>query len=202
MKHALTAFLVLCLVVLGCSSRSLVGLRSDLVVTSVIERGPYLDVVVQDDDIAVRVFIDKSDAECVAVMAVDQPVDYANRGLAGRFKGEPGVCNPVGIGDPFIRRLSQPDRIDRSIIPRGQATYQRIWEDDTHALLRGRFPLVGKVGWVGGEDTVAVVQTNDGCRRAIDSGVASIEFRARGINTLALVSGSGLCRIEGLIRPL
>jgi hypothetical protein len=40
------------------------------------------------------------------------------------------------------------------------------------------------------------------CRGPIERGVASMEHRPSGRNTLALVGDGGLCRIEGLILPI
>jgi hypothetical protein len=204
MNRVLSVLVVLvglALVQPGCSTRSMIGRSGELAVSSLVTRGPYLDVTVQDDDVAVRVFADAADADCKAVLSVGNPVEYANRGVAGRITADGLRCDLVGIGDPFIRRVSQSRGLASDPIPRAQATYERIYEDDDVALLRGRFPLTGRVGWAGGVDTVVVVQARDTCRRAIDSGVASMEFRPRGINTLALVSGKGLCRIDGLILP-
>ena len=196
-----SVLVLLALVQLGCSARTMIGMSGDLAVSSVITRGPYLDVTIQDDDVAVRLFADAADADCAAVLRVGSPVSYTNRGIAGRVTADDLSCDLIGIGDPFIRRVSQPRGDQSELIPRAQATFTRIFEDDDVALLRGRFTLASRVGWAGGVDTVAVVQANAACRRAIDSGVASMEFRPRGINTLALTSGSGLCRIDGLILP-
>jgi len=60
--------------------------------------------------------------------------------------------------------------------------------------------LAHLIGWAGGGDTVAVLRNVPHCRRD-GSGVASMEYRPSGRNTLALVGPSGLCRIEGLIQP-
>ncbi len=77
-----------------------------------------------------------------------------------------------------------------------------MYEDAELSFLRGRFPLVGLVGWSGGEDTIAVVSHAPECREVAARGVASLEVRPRGDTTLALVAEPRPCCIEALIRPL
>jgi hypothetical protein len=104
----------------------------------------------------------------------------------------------------LIRRARQPrgDNLRSSPVPRAQASFRTLYEDGDLVLLRGRFPLAFHVGWAGGDDSVAVVDNVARCRGPIESGVASMEYRPSGRNTLALVGSGGLCRIEGLILPL
>ena len=76
-----------------------------------------------------------------------------------------------------------------------------VFEDEEVMLLRGRFLLASRIGWAGGRDSVAVVPNVSRCQLAAEGGVASMEFRPAGRNTLSLVSREGPCRIVGLIIP-
>jgi len=87
-------------------------------------------------------------------------------------------------------------------VPRAQATFRTLYEDEDVVLLRGRFPLASRIGWSRGDDSVVVVGNVERCRGPVEKGVASMEYRQAGRNTLTLVGVGGLCRIEGLIQPL
>lgn len=179
------------------------GFGMELLVVHVDERGPYLDVSLTGHGLNLRSFTPASDV-CRAVLRPEAAVKYIERGVGGRFEREEVSCDAVGYGDPLIRRARQPrgDSLRSSPVPRAQATFQTVYEDADLVLLRGRFPLAFHVGWAGGADSVAVVENGAPCRGPIERGVASMEFRPSGRNTLSLVGEGGLCRIEGLILPL
>ena len=69
------------------------------------------------------------------------------------------------------------------------------------ALARGRFPLVGYVGWTGGDDTVAVIPVTEECQEVIDREVSSIEYRSSGPTPLTLLTSNGRCALLGLAHP-
>ena len=48
---------------------------------------------------------------------------------------------------------------------------------------------------------MAVVPNSEVCRGPIESGVASMEYRVRGPQTLTLVGRNGLCVIRALVMP-
>ncbi|MDJ0790163.1 MAG: hypothetical protein QNK05_25495 [Myxococcota bacterium] len=169
-------------------------------VLGVRERGPYLDVVVQDGDETQRRFVPVS-PDCRFVLTAEARVAFHSSGLAGRFERSGVLCTAVGIGDPLMSRSNRGRGGMGELIPRGQANFRELYRDDDVILLRGRFPLVERVGFTGGDDCVAVVRNEPACRDAAEEGVASIEFRARGKNTLALVAGRELCRIDLLALP-
>ncbi len=179
------------------------GFGMELFVVHLDERGPYLDVGLAGHGLDLRSFAPASDA-CRAVMRPEAVVDYRERGIAGRFEREDQSCDAVGYGEPLVRgvRRIRAGDLQSSPVPRAQATFRTIHEDADVVLLRGRFPLASKIGWAGGEDSVVVVDNVARCRGAIERGVASMEYRPSGRNTLALVGDKGLCRIEGLILPL
>jgi len=191
----------------GCGSKgaleSGIGRTAPLRVERITPRGPYLDVVLAGDGVELRSFTPDDDA-CRRLLGAESGVQYASVGAGGRFTRGEQVCDAVGIGDPFLQRLRQPRGTSSGgpAIPRAQATYRALHLDDEVALLHGSFPLARFVGWAGGRDTVAVVARGGACEGPIARGVASMEYRPTGPDTLGLVGSDGLCRIEGLILPL
>jgi hypothetical protein len=171
-------------------------------VLSVKPRGPYLDFVLRGDGVEMRAFALASE-RCLAVIRPEQAVVYDSRGAGGGYTGAGQTCEGAGLGDPFVSRFRQPRgrTPGGSPVPRAQATFSILYEDAEVVLLHGRFPLAKYVGWAGGADSVAVVANSSVCRGPVDRGVASMEYRPAGRNTLALIGDGGLCRIEGLAMP-
>jgi hypothetical protein len=207
---ALAIALAVALGIAGCSGwrkttweLGMGGFGMELFVVHLDERGPYLDVGLAGHGLDLRSFAPASEV-CRAVLRPEAVVDYVERGIAGRFEREGQSCDAVGYGEPLVRGARKPraGNLQTSPIPRAQATFRTIHEDADVVLLRGRFPLASKIGWAGGEDSVVVVDNVARCRGPVEKGVASMEYRPAGRNTLALVGDKGLCRIEGLIRPL
>ncbi len=179
------------------------GFGMELLVAYVEERGPYLDAGLVGHGLDLRTFVPANDV-CRAVLNTEEPVTYAERGVAGGFERAGYSCDAVGYGDPLIRGARQPRRgeLRGSPVPRAQATFRTLYADDDVVLLRGRFPLTSRIGWSRGDDSVIVVENSARCRGPVEKGVASMEYRQAGRNTLALVGVGGLCRIDGLIQPL
>ena len=196
------------LLVSSCSWRKTlweVGLGSfatDLSVARVVQRHTYLEATLVGHGLALTVYVPASE-ECAFVLKHEEPVDYVERGIGGRYEREGVSCDAVGIGDPLIRRARQPRSSSQrsSLLPRSQATFSKLYEDDGVIMLRGRFPEATRIGWALAEDCVAVVENTPVCRKAAEGGVASMEYRPSGRNTLALVSSQGLCRLIGLVIP-
>jgi hypothetical protein len=179
------------------------GFGMELLVAYVEERGPYLDAGLVGHGLDLRTFVPANDV-CRAVLNTEEPVTYAERGVAGRFDRAGLSCEAVGYGDSRIRGARQPRRgeLRDSAVPRTQATFRTLYKDADVVLLRGRFPLASRIGWSGGQDTVVVVGNVERCRAPVERGVASMEYRPGSRNALALVGATGLCRIDGLIQPL
>jgi hypothetical protein len=179
------------------------GFGMELLVVYVEERGPYLDAGLIGHGLDLRTFVPANDV-CRAVLNTEAPVTYVERGVAGGFERAGFSCDAVGYGDPLIRGARQPRtrRHGDSAVPRAQATFRTLHEDADVVLLRGRFPLASRIGWSRADDSVVVVENVARCRGPVDSGVASMEYRPAGRNTLTLVGDGGLCRIQGLIQPL
>jgi hypothetical protein len=135
--------------------------------------------------------------------AVTRSIDYVERGIGGRFVRGDDSCDAVGFGSPMIDRArrGRPGSLRTAPIPREQATFRVIFEDEEVILARGRFPLARALGWTGSGDSIAVFPNTELCRVPLERGVASMEFRASGRYTLTLVSSGGQCPFEGLIQP-
>jgi hypothetical protein len=196
------------LVLAACSSSAKLqaglGTTDELHVASRRARGGYLDTLLvgEEGKLALRVFAPDTPT-CRYVLEPEQTARYRSRGAAGQLLRGDQTCDAVGIGDPFVSRYRQPrgQAAGASPVPRAQASFEKVYEDEDVIFLRGRFPLASLVGWAGGVDTIAVVQNREVCRAPAERGVASMEYRPRGGTTLALVGQGGLCRIDGLLIP-
>jgi hypothetical protein len=175
---------------------------TDLSVTRVVPRGDYLDATLEGHGLSLEVFAPASEV-CARVLAPEGRVDYVERGIAGRLERDDESCDAVGIAGTRVRRARQPrgQSLRSTPIPRAQATFRPLYEDDDLILLRGRFPLTSRIGWSGGGDTIAAVPNEPVCRGALTGNVASMEFRPNGRTSLSLVGPDGLCPITGLIMP-
>jgi hypothetical protein len=207
---ALTSVLLVCLAALaGCTEgkRSKIALdsglpvmRSGMTVAEVQARGPYIEAVMLIDEEPLPVYAAPTDA-CHTVFETGEKVVYIDSGPLGRFERADASCQIMGVGNLELWR----DRNRRATpggVPRAQANYRTIAEDEDFVLLRGRFPLASALGFSGGMDIVSVVPNDQTCSTPIEAGIASMEYRGKGRRALSLVGSRGLCRIHGLILPL
>lgn len=199
------AWLVLSLpLVAGCDPKRTVwqagipGVGTDFEVSEVHARGRVLDARLTGPT-ELETFVRANDA-CRAVFRPGQSIAYHEQPPGGRFSADDVECPAVGIGSLRTWR----DRASHGIseggpVPRAQASFEVVYRDEDVVFLRGRFPLAVRIGWTGADDTVAVVAADAACAKAVDDGVASMEFRAQGPRALSLISGDGLCPITGLV---
>jgi hypothetical protein len=173
------------------------GFDTELLVTRVESRGGYLDATLRGEAGTVRVFAPATE-ECRSALAPEERVQFESVG-AGRVSRDGAQCDAAGFGplEELRRRRGHP--VGRAI-PREQADWRVVHQDDETIFLRGRFPLANLVGWAGGDDTIAVVPSTPACRTLAEREVGSLEYRSHG-DTLALVADDGLCPLEALIRP-
>ena len=198
----------LCLVFAACNLRTnmwRMGLGSwatDLTVARVESRWVFLESTLVGHGLSLTVYTPASE-ECAHVMQLEEPVDYVERGVGGRFLRDGVQCDTVGIGPPLVQRTrgGRGGSLRSQPIPRERSSFRVVFEDEEVMLLRGRFVLASRIGWRGGQDSVAVVPNESRCRLAVEGGVASMEFRPAGRNTLSLVSREGPCPIIRLIIP-
>ncbi len=176
------------------------GISTHDQVTGVVERGPYLDALVDQRGNTLRFLFPASDV-CRRVIATEAIVEYKADGPLGRFEGGGESCEPIGIASLAAWRDRGPRGATRPV-PRRPATFRVVYEDDTVVMARGRFPFTGRIGLSGGEDTIAIIPNSDACRRIIERGRASLEFRDSGPDPFRLITSDGRCPIEGFVRPL
>lgn len=182
----------------GC--RNIPGTSREWVVDSVVERGPYLDVNVSRGNSTQR-FFTLADEPCRSVLRAEAAVDYVSLGPLGRFRSGEIRCDPVGIGSLATWRDQRP-RPRGGPLPVGQASYRVEWQDQDLAMLRGRFPLVGMLGWPGMGDTIVLVPQAPPCQALLERTAATIQFRVAGPDPLVLFNAGQHCAVLGLIQPI
>jgi len=176
------------------------GMRTEMNVDAVTERGPYLEATLSFESKTMWAYSAPSD-DCRAVFEVGASVKYVDSGPVGRFHRDELRCQMLGVGNLELWR-DRNMRATAGGIPRAQANFELLHADEEVTLLRGQFPLASAVGFGGSLDLVAVVENTKNCARPIEKGTASMEYRGKGKRALSLVGSSGLCRIRGLIQPL
>ena len=191
---------------LGCAS--VPGTSPSYEVSSAESRGPYLEALLEwtsslaavSSDAKITLLFPASDA-CGSILVPGTAVDYLPAGMTGTVRVGERSCASVGIARLREWRDRRPRPRTAQVIPRAQASYRIVSEADGYALVRGRFPLAGLLGWAGGEDTLALVPRSDVCAPVLERGVASMEYRASGRLVLTLVGNAGQCPLHGFARP-
>ncbi len=188
------------------------GTRSAYRVESVEELGPLLaarllwseprlDPLTDFSSDARLSLLFPGDDGCRRVLEPGATVAFAPAGFEGTLWRGDDACRSVGIFDLAEWRDRLPQARTQSPVPRRQATFRWLRDAGELALVRGRFPLSGLVGFAGGYDCLALLTTAGSCRALAEGGVASIEFRAGGPDALALVGQGERCPIRGFARP-
>ena len=182
----------------GCST--LPGRTTAWVIDAVVERGDFLDASVSRGGETLRFFAPASQA-CRSVLRVEALVEYVSLGPLGQFQSGAEICDPVGIGSLRAWRDRKP-RPTIKPLPARPATYRLVYEDAELAMVRGRIPLTGLLGFAGMGDTLLVLPQTDACRPLIPRGIAKIEYRVAGPDPLVLLGENERCAVLGLIQPL
>ena len=172
---------------------------TDASVNSISQLGPYLLVELRGRGANLTLFTPVSEA-CARVLKPESSVVYARWGVFGRITRDNENCDPVGVAslvawrDRTFRRRGRP-------LPRAQVQFTTLYQGKQLVLLRGRFPLVGRVGIPSGFDLVAMVPNDDVCRPLIQGGVASMEYRDAGNMPFSLVGERSRCEVLGFAMP-
>ncbi len=168
-------------------------------ITSLQKRWHYLDVSLSPDSL--RFFFPDNDI-CREILRRDSEVVYIKRGPFGEVKGDSGAhCEPVGIASLREWRDRSSRQRTQSPVPRAPVTFKVVHRDGELAYLRGRFVLASLIGWTDVHDTIALLPDIEDCRRAIESGVGTMEFRYSGKLPYRIVAGGEDCPIVGFVRP-
>ena len=207
MKHSMLV-LAAAMGLLACAS--VPGTHASYQVASVQSVGPLLDARLEwtwgaapfSSDRFISLLFPVGD-DCRALLVRGTIVEYHPGGLTGSIRLDGRSCDAVGISDLREWRDRKPrDPRSRRLLggTRQQATYRIVSEQDDFAIVRGRFPLANWIGWVGGEDTLALIpKSSDVCTRVLSRTVASIEYLPAGAGVLVLID-NGQCRIRGFSR--
>jgi len=169
-------------------------------VVSVTPRDGYLDATIAVWDQQLRFFF-PPDEDCAAVLKPEASIDWVEVGLFGRARSGGNDCDAVGL-------LSLPEWRDRRPRPPGRpeprapAHYVVVAQDADLALLRGLFPLTGRIGIPGGIDLVAVVPKQPLCQGPLGRTVSTILYSDTDPAPFSLMSDTGLCPILGFALPL
>jgi hypothetical protein len=183
-------------------------------VTDVVARGDYLDAKLMGAGVdhlggrlvrpgmALRFFFPR-EPTCQAVLLPGAEEEYVKAGKLGRVRSESGVCDPVGVASLRAWRDRRPrGRQDRIRVPRSQAVFKPIYRDEEIVLVRGRFPLASRIGWVGEHDTIAAIPRRPECEKVLERGAASLEYRVAGQDPFRLIEDKGYCPVVGFIQPV
>ncbi len=199
MRHAALRIVLATFVLSGCAG-GLPGSVRDHQVVFVAERGAYLDAVLERSDSTLRFFF-PSDETCREVLRKQAWVEYVNLGTLGEVRRADLTCTPVGIASLEAWRSRRGRRLEGPL-PRSPVNFRVVYQDEEYVLARGRFPLASRIGWSGGEDTLALIPRTSACAPIIARGAGSMEFRVAGRDPFILVSAEGRCPIEGFVWPL
>lgn len=187
----------------GCQALSTNPRRSHRVVSRTVI-GPLLGARLEPvtttplSQPALHLFYPASET-CKQLLVLEAVVEYVTGGLMGSVRRDGETCTAVGIASLTDWRDRRPRQRTRMGGDTGQASYRILMDLDGYAILRGRFPTVGYLGWSGGEDTLAIVSnTSTQCRRMLARETATIVFKSSGAPALSLTSADGPCPIEGL----
>lgn len=211
MKHLITRLTFVAifgLILVGCNTKlnswqaGLPGWKTEMRVAYTTPRNGYLEAVLEMEGLTLVTYVPNNPL-CSGILLADSKIDYVASNPGGSFRAGDRSCRAVGIGSLRAWRNRQPRPPNRggAIVARAQADYRKIYEDSDVVFLRGRFPLSGKVGWVGLNDLIAVVPRIPECEAPISRNTSSMEYFPVGKNVLTLVSTRGQCPIQGLITP-
>jgi len=175
---------------------------TEVQISSAVPRWSYIDATLGVLPRPIRFFFPGDDA-CRALLLRETMVRYVSRGPLGVVMNAAGDrCEPVGIASLREWRDRSSRRRTGTPVPRAQAAFEIVYRDGDLVFARGRFPLATLVGWSGADDTIALLPDDEGCRRPIDAGVATMEFRFSGQRPYRLVAGGDSCPIVGFVRAL
>ncbi len=178
------------------------GWATEMNVAYSTPRNGYLEATLEIKGLTLITFVPLNET-CSAIFSAGAQVNYVDSVPGGIFRSGDRTCQAVGIGSlaAWRSRMPRPENRGGAIIARAQADYRKVYEDSDVVFLRGRFPLSGKLRWVGLDDLIAVVPRIPVCEAPISRNSSSMEYFPVGRNVLTLVSTRGQCPILGLITP-
>ncbi|MEE8557124.1 MAG: hypothetical protein V3T14_04490 [Myxococcota bacterium] len=171
----------------------------EVVVSDRSELGGYVVATLTGSRDAIRFYF-PSDSGCDLLLRDGATLTWGQLGLLGNVTGPEGRCEPVGRESMGRWRDSRSRPRTRGN-PRAVAQFEVVHESSTRLLLRGRFPLVTLVGWVG-DDVIAVLPVRPECQDLLTRREAFMEYRSSGPRVFDLTGTGPRCEITGLIQPI
>ena len=170
-------------------------------VTRVSHHGAYLLAAINSEREGLTFVFEPTEA-CRQVLQIDGEVRYVGDGPFGRLERGGARCAAIGVGQfaSWVRRFNRP--LNLPILPRSEATFRKIGEDDEVILVRGIFPLAGLVRVPGGGDRVAFLPNSEICETYVEQGAGPMLYRRTSAEVIWLGGASTRCPILALARPL
>lgn len=162
-------------------------------------RGPYYVTRLRGDGLDLKFFVPMTDA-CRDLLESSGPLVYRRAGVFGELSEGDTRCDLAGTATLAAWR-DRLGRVPGQPFPRGTARFEEIHRDEEVVLVRGRFPLLGRIRMPGGVDAVAMLPNDPQCLRPIERGQASLEFSDSARWAYRLVSDAGPCVVEGFAMP-
>ncbi len=171
------------------------------VVTQVSHHGAYLQAAINTERGGLTFVFEPTDV-CHQVLQMNGEVAYVRGGPLGWIERGGARCAPIGVGQfaSWVRRFNRPRNLP--ILPRSEATFRKIGEDNEVILVRGTFPLAGLVGVPGGRDSVAFLPNSEICETYVEQGAGPMLYRRTSAEVIWLGGASTRCPILALARPL
>jgi hypothetical protein len=190
----------------GCSTllweTGLPWAQAEFRVTSVDQRGPFLDVLVASG-IERRFFTRATDA-CVAMLQPGASVTLAHTAFFGPFVQGDVECEVAGIGNLEDFRSSRSrGGYGRGNIRRSSDRIEIVHEDEEYVYARGGFSIAGMFGWSPGTNqVVALLPKIPECAPLTGGGPVSVLYREVGKPALGIAAGEGVCPVSGVVGVL
>lgn len=160
--------------------------------------GPYWLVHLANDRFDLRFLAPRSGA-CTALLDAES-ARYAREGFFGSLSRGDAICDLTGVAS-LARWRDRTTRAPGRPLPRATARFAEIHRDESFVLVRGRFPLLGRIGLPAGVDMVALLPNGEACQRPVERGEAALEFSDSSAWAYRLRSDTALCEVMGFALP-
>ena len=190
----------------GCSTllweTGLPWAQAEFRVTSVDQRGPFLDVLVASD--IERRFFTRATDDCLAILQPGASVTLKHSEPFGPFVRDEIECGIAGLGNlEHFRGSRSRGGYGRANIRRSPDRIQIVHEDEEYVYARGGFSIAGMFGWSPGTDqVVALLPKIPECAPLAAGGPVSVLYRQVGRPALGIAAGEGVCPVSGVVGVL